>query len=163
MYLYTNRVVTCAPPFSPPAISGSHTLGRKHHEQMMMAQQQQQQQQQGGHGHHPHGSATMRPMNTHTLGRLPSQHHHPHHSPQHAGEQLFLFYSYKNISCWNFIFYPTNEKIKINYLILLLPLPQFTTTVTTEVMVVWSPFPQSTAITGRNSNKRTSRCRIPRK
>lgn len=70
-------------PSSPPAISGSHTLGRKHHEQMMMAQQQQQQQQGGapGHGHHPHGSATMRPMNTHTLGRLPSHHHH---SPQHG-------------------------------------------------------------------------------
>lgn len=28
----------------------------------------------------------MRPMNTHTLGRLPSQHHHPHHSPQHSGK-----------------------------------------------------------------------------
>ncbi|GAB0087264.1 Protein tweety [Sergentomyia squamirostris] len=53
----------------PPAISGSHTLahaGRKHHE--MMAHQ---------HAHH----GTMRPMGTHTLGRLPSHNHSPNHMP----------------------------------------------------------------------------------
>lgn len=59
--------------FSPPVISGSHTLqhpARSKHDMMMAAQMQQQHNQ------------NMRQMGTHTLGR----HNMPSHaSPQHHG------------------------------------------------------------------------------
>ncbi|XP_037027508.1 protein tweety-like isoform X1 [Bradysia coprophila] len=53
----------------PPAISGSHTLQypRNKQQEILAAQQHQQQQQ------------NMRQLGTHTLGRLPSHNHSPHH------------------------------------------------------------------------------------
>ncbi|XP_037921875.1 protein tweety [Hermetia illucens] len=54
--------------FSPPAISGSHTLQHPPRKHEMMA----------GHPH-PHQQQNMRTMGTHTLGRLPSHNHSPTH------------------------------------------------------------------------------------
>lgn len=60
--------------FSPPAISGSHTLQHPPRKHEMMA----------GHPH-PHQQQNMRTMGTHTLGRLPSHNHSPTHL---AGRQM---------------------------------------------------------------------------
>ena len=54
--------------FSPPVISGSHTLqhpSKRHAQHEMMA--------------HVHMQQNMRAMGTHTLGRLPSHNHSPTH------------------------------------------------------------------------------------
>lgn len=67
--------------FSPPAISGSHTLQHprnKQHAEMLAAQHQQNQQ-------------NLRALGTHTLGRLPSHNHSPsHHGGNKHGNYLIL-------------------------------------------------------------------------